>query len=132
MSDSGPSDCPFCRLPPERVLDGNAHALAVADAFPVCRGHTLIVLRRHTASFFDLTVEEVAAAYDLLRRMKERLGSTLGPGGYNVGVNVGEVAGQTIGHVHVHLIPRYPSDVEDPVGGVRNLIPGRGRYGPLS
>jgi diadenosine tetraphosphate (Ap4A) HIT family hydrolase len=129
MSDSSPSDCPFCRLPPERVLDGNAHALAVADAFPMSRGHTLIIPRRHTASFFDLTAEEVTAVYGLLRRMKERLGNALGPGGYNVGVNVGAVAGQTIDHVHVHLIPRFPGDVADPRGGVRHVIPGRGRYG---
>jgi diadenosine tetraphosphate (Ap4A) HIT family hydrolase len=129
MRDSSPSDCPFCRLPPERVLDGNAYALAVADAFPVSRGHTLIILRRHTASFFELTAEEVTAVYELLRRMKERLGSALGPSGYNIGVNVGAVAGQTIDHVHVHLIPRFPADVADPRGGVRHVIPGKGKYG---
>jgi diadenosine tetraphosphate (Ap4A) HIT family hydrolase len=129
MSDSSPSECPFCRLAPDRILDGNEHAVAVADAFPVSRGHTLIILRRHTVSFFDMTAEEVTAVYELLRRMREYLRNTLGPGGYNLGVNVGAVAGQTIDHVHVHLIPRFPGDVTDPRGGVRHVIPGKGRYG---
>jgi diadenosine tetraphosphate (Ap4A) HIT family hydrolase len=128
MSDSSPSDCPFCRLPPERVLAENANALAVADAYPVSRGHTLIILRRHVGSFFDLTTEEVTAVYELLQAMQAYLGSTVRPDGYNIGVNVGEAAGQTIGHVHVHLIPRYHRDVADPQGGVRHVIPGKGRY----
>jgi diadenosine tetraphosphate (Ap4A) HIT family hydrolase len=117
MSDSRPTDCPFCRLPPERILETNAQALAVADAFPVSPGHTLVIPRRHTASFFELMEYEVAAVYELLRRMKEILDEALKPSGYNVGINVGPVAGQTISHVHVHLIPRYPGDVPDPVGG---------------
>jgi diadenosine tetraphosphate (Ap4A) HIT family hydrolase len=128
MIDSRPSDCPFCWLPAERILETNARALAIADAFPVSPGHTLIIPRRHTTSFFELTEDEVAAVYELLRRMKDFLDDTLKPGGYNVGVNVGAAAGQTIAHVHVHLIPRYPGDVADPVGGVRNIIPGRRRY----
>ncbi len=122
------TDCPFCQLPTERILDSNAHALAVADAFPVSVGHTLIIPRRHLASFFDLTPDEVAAIYELLQRMKDRLEVAHSPGGYNIGVNVGQTAGQTIFHFHIHLIPRYPGDVADPTGGVRNVIPGRGPY----
>jgi diadenosine tetraphosphate (Ap4A) HIT family hydrolase len=102
--------------------------VAVADAFPVSAGHTLVIPRRHVTSFFELTEGEVVAVYELLRRVKVRLDGELKPGGYNVGVNVGAVSGQTVGHVHVHLIPRYPGDVPDPVGGVRNVIPGKGRY----
>jgi diadenosine tetraphosphate (Ap4A) HIT family hydrolase len=115
-------------LPAERVLDSNTLALAVADAFPVAAGHTLIIPRRHLRDFFELTPAEVLALHDLLRRTKDRLESTLKPGGYNIGINVGGTAGQTVPHVHIHLIPRYPGDVADPVGGVRNIIPGRGRY----
>jgi diadenosine tetraphosphate (Ap4A) HIT family hydrolase len=128
MSDSRPNDCPFCRLPPERALESNKHALAIADAFPVSPGHTLVVLRRHSASFFELTDEELAAVYDLLKRMKNYLDSSLRPAGYNIGVNVGEAAGQTVMHLHVHLIPRFAGDLADPRGGVRNVIPGKGPY----
>lgn len=128
MSDFRPTDCPFCSLPSERIIESNAHALVVADAFPISVGHTLIIPRRHLSSFFELNSDEVADVYELLRWMKDRLDEKLQPGGYNIGVNIGGVAGQTIAHAHVHLIPRYLGDVPDPVGGVRNIIPGRGRY----
>lgn len=100
----------------------------MADAFPVSAGHTLVIPRRHVTSFFELTEDEVKAVYELLRQMKDQLDQNLRPGGYNIGVNVGVVAGQTIDHVHIHLIPRYSGDVADPIGGVRNVIPGKGRY----
>jgi diadenosine tetraphosphate (Ap4A) HIT family hydrolase len=129
MSDSQTAECPFCRLPPERILDSNRHALAVADAFPVSPGHTLVILRRHVASFFEMSAEELAAVHELLCRMKIRLEQTFRPGGYNIGVNDGEIAGQTIMHLHVHLIPRFRGDVGDPWGGVRNVIAGKGLYG---
>ncbi|HEV3263635.1 MAG TPA: HIT family protein [Gemmataceae bacterium] len=129
MSDSVQCDCPFCGLPSERILGSNAHAVAVEDAFPVSPGYTLIILRRHTASFFELTSEELAAVYDLVLRAKNRLAATLRPAGYNIGVNEGGTAGQTIMHLHVHLIPRFVGDVTDPRGGVRSVIPGKGPYG---
>jgi diadenosine tetraphosphate (Ap4A) HIT family hydrolase len=128
MPDSRPTDCPFCCLPAERILAGNAQAVAIADAFPVSAGHSLIIPHRHLTRFFDLTEEEVTAVHALLRRMKDHLDETRNPAGYNVGINVGTAAGQTVAHVHVHLIPRYLGDVTDPVGGVRNIIPGRGWY----
>lgn len=128
MSDSRESDCPFCHLPVERVLEANALALAIADAFPVSAGHTLVIPRRHVASFFDLTDEEVTAVCELLRRVKGHLDERVQAAGYNIGINVGAAAGQTVAHVHVHLIPRYAGDVANPVGGVRNVLPGRGPY----
>jgi diadenosine tetraphosphate (Ap4A) HIT family hydrolase len=115
-------------LPPERILAANARALALADAFPVSPGHILIIPRRHVASFFELTGDEVTAIQELLGRMRDRLDADLKPGGYNIGINVGLAAGQTVGHVHVHLIPRYAGDVANPIGGVRNVIPGQGPY----
>jgi diadenosine tetraphosphate (Ap4A) HIT family hydrolase len=115
-------------LPDERILDRNAHALAIPDLFPVSVGHTLVIPRRHVASYFDLTAAEAAAVHELLQRTKDRLERTLGTDAYNIGVNIGSTAGQTVFHVHIHLIPRYPGDVADAVGGVRNIIPGRGRY----
>ena len=121
-------DCPFCHIDSGRVLDENELALAIADAFPVSNGHTLVISRRHVADFFDLSDAEVAAVCELLFRVRRRLADELGPEGFNVGINVGVAAGQTVMHVHVHLIPRVVGDLADPRGGVRNVIPGRGQY----
>jgi len=129
MSDSPSLECPFCHPEPQRVLDGNELAIAIADAFPVSQGHTLIISRRHVADFFDLSGAEVTAVMELLFRMQRRLAAELVPDGFNVGVNVGPAAGQTVMHVHLHLIPRFLGDVREPRGGVRNVIPGKGRYG---
>jgi diadenosine tetraphosphate (Ap4A) HIT family hydrolase len=128
MSDSRASDCPFCALFPERIIDSNDHALAVADAFPVSPGHMLIISRRHVPDFFDLTDAEVLAMIALLRAMQSRLQVAVHPDGFNFGVNIGAAAGQTIFHVHIHLIPRFAGDVARPEGGIRNVIPGRGFY----
>lgn len=122
------SNCPFCSLPAERIVESNAQGFAVDDSFPVSAGHTLVIPRRHIISFFELTDEEIIAIQYLLRRMKVRRDAELKPDGYNIGVNVGTASGQTVGHVHIHLIPRYSGDVANPVGGVRNVIPGRGGY----
>jgi diadenosine tetraphosphate (Ap4A) HIT family hydrolase len=128
MSEPSPGDCPFCLLPPGRVLESNALAAAVADAFPVAPGHTLVIPRRHVTCFFELSNDEILAVHDLLRLARTRLSVSMNPQGYNVGVNVGTAAGQTVMHAHVHLIPRYTGDVSVPEGGVRNVIPGKGRY----
>jgi diadenosine tetraphosphate (Ap4A) HIT family hydrolase len=129
MTDSLATDCPFCRLPAGRVLAANSDAIAFADAFPVSPGHTLIVSKRHIACFFELTLDEIIAVFELLGGMKARLDVTLKPAGYNIGINSGEAAGQTVMHFHVHLIPRFVGDVTEPRGGVRNVIPGKGAYG---
>lgn len=128
MRDSRPTDCVFCKLPADRIEAANDLALAFADAFPVSAGHTLVIPRRHVASFFDLTEDEVIAVYRLVRLMRDRLEQSQNPRGFNVGVNIGDAAGQSVGHVHIHVIPRYLGDVDDPFGGVRNVIPGKGRY----
>jgi diadenosine tetraphosphate (Ap4A) HIT family hydrolase len=128
MSDSANSICPFCSPSPERILATNVHAIALRDAYPVSVGHTLIVSRRHVADFFELSEAEWLDMMALLRPLKHQLDQGLHPAGYNIGVNVGPAAGQTVPHAHVHLIPRYPGDVGDPVGGVRNVIPGKGDY----
>jgi diadenosine tetraphosphate (Ap4A) HIT family hydrolase len=128
MNGSKSSDCPFCDVPPERVVDGTDLALVVEDAFPVSPGHTLILPRRHVPSYFDLSAAELMAVSELLLRAQRRLATERSPSGFNVGINVGDAAGQTVMHAHVHLIPRYRGDVVDPQGGVRNVIPGRGRY----
>jgi diadenosine tetraphosphate (Ap4A) HIT family hydrolase len=111
-----------------RILFRNALAYAVEDAYPVSLGHTLIISQRHVADFFDLTVDELTAMHEALRIAHQRLTMSRHPDGFNVGVNVGTVAGQTVSHAHLHLIPRFVGDVENPTGGVRNIIPGKGCY----
>lgn len=103
-------------------------AAAFFDASPLSPGHALIVPRRHEPDLFALTGEEQDALWRLLRGVRTRIQQSHHPDGYNVGVNVGAAGGQTIGHVHVHLIPRYAGDVEDPRGGIRWIIPAKARY----
>jgi diadenosine tetraphosphate (Ap4A) HIT family hydrolase len=119
-------DCPFCH--PDSVLIGNDLAYAKLDKFPVNPGHLLIIPRRHISDFFLTTGEEKAAMLSLLDKAKLFLDGKYTPDGYNVGINVGEVAGQTVMHVHMHLIPRYQGDLENPRGGVRGVIPSKQSY----
>lgn len=112
------------------MIEDAAHAFAMFDAYPVSLGHTLIVVRRHVANVFELEKEELTAVVHLIQSARARIEREHEPAGYNVGVNVGRAAGQTIMHVHFHIIPRYFGDSSDPTGGVRNVIPGKGRYIP--
>jgi len=113
--------CMFCTLPETEILVENEMALAFFDKFPVNRGHVLIVPKRHLASLFDATMEEIMNIWKLLEEVQEELDKRFHPDGYNVGVNVGAAAGQTIFHMHVHVIPRYHGDVQDPRGGIRKI-----------
>jgi diadenosine tetraphosphate (Ap4A) HIT family hydrolase len=121
-------DCPFCHIAAVRVVAGGSLAVAVRDAFPVNPGHTLVIPRRHVASWFDATSEERAALIDLVDEVKAALHREFHPDGYNIGINVGEAAGQTVMHLHIHVIPRFKGDVDDPAGGLRFVIPARGNY----
>jgi diadenosine tetraphosphate (Ap4A) HIT family hydrolase len=144
-------DCPFCNPDNSKVVLVNAHSIAVYDSYPVTPGHTLIVPKRHIASFFEATKEELAAMFDLLAEMRERLKSLPAslsereeenphqppfdkmrslsvPDGFNIGINDGTAAGQTVMHLHIHLIPRYAGDTEDPRGGVRWIMPKKAQY----
>ncbi|WP_368430519.1 HIT family protein [uncultured Parasutterella sp.] len=121
--------CLFCHLPDQlKVQAENALAFAIFDGFPVNPGHTLIIPKRHVASYFDLTEDEVQAMHELLRQMKVRIENEFHPDGFNIGVNVGEAAGQSVFHVHMHLIPRFKGDIENPRGGVRGVIPAKRSY----
>ncbi len=123
-----PDRCPFCTMPSDRIVDSSEHAFVVLDAYPVSPGHSLVVSRRHVADAFGLTEREIGDILRLILSTRERIDRTFHPDGYNVGVNVGRDAGQTVMHVHIHVIPRYRGDTEDPSGGVRAVIPGRARY----
>lgn len=129
MSDLRSDGCPFCNIDESRIIEAAREAYAVLDAYPVSQGHTLICTRRHIESVFELSMSEITEIIALVQSAKHRLDREYRPTGYNVGVNVGRDAGQTVMHVHVHVIPRYPGDLADPTGGVRNIFPGKGRYG---
>jgi superfamily II DNA or RNA helicase/diadenosine tetraphosphate (Ap4A) HIT family hydrolase len=120
---------PFLELPSSAHVAANALAFAIRDAFPVSPGHTLIILRRLVATWFDATREEQLALLDLVDEVKRGLDAERRPDGYNVGFNAGVAAGQTVMHLHVHVIPRYAGDMDDPKGGVRHVIPWNGKYG---
>jgi diadenosine tetraphosphate (Ap4A) HIT family hydrolase len=120
--------CPFCELPPERVVDSTPHTVSFLDRFPVSYGHTLIVPRRHVTTPFELTATEFSDIFAVLLCVRERLAAAHCPKGFNIGFNVGVAGGQTVEHVHLHVIPRYGGDCTDPTGGIRNVVPGRGKY----
>jgi diadenosine tetraphosphate (Ap4A) HIT family hydrolase len=121
--------CPLCeRIGAGRFTCENTVAVAFHDGYPVSPGHLLIVPRRHVADFFSLTEQEQAGLWSLLPAAKLVLDDSCHPAAYNVGMNVGQAAGQTVAHVHVHLIPRYDGDVVDPRGGVRWVLPERADY----
>ncbi len=121
--------CLFCPMPPERTIAKNELAYAIRDGFPVTRLHTLVIPRRHVVDYFGLTKDELMACHDLIHRVREMvLSEDATVAGFNIGVNTGAAAGQTILHCHFHLIPRRSGDVENPRGGVRNVIPGMGDY----
>lgn len=120
--------CPFCQISPERIIAQNEHAFAIRDAFPVSPGHTLIIPKRHIGSFFETSTEERNALFQLLDEAKARIESEHQPASYNIGINDGVAAGQTVPHLHIHLIPRYTGDVEDPRGGVRWVVAEKARY----
>lgn len=121
--------CPFCNVEPEReIIASSSFSMAFFDGFPVSPGHVLIIPRRHVASFFELTLEERIDMLNLADDVKRIVDDKFHPDGYNIGVNIGEAAGQSIFHVHMHLIPRYSGDVPNPRGGVRGVIPARQNY----
>lgn len=110
------------------VRMSNDHALAFIDCFPVSEGHTLVIPRRHVASLFDLSPEERRVVWQMVDDVRDFLNEQYKPDGFNIGLNDGPAAGQTIGHAHVHVIPRRLGDVPDPRGGVRWVVPERAPY----
>ncbi|MDG2365813.1 MAG: HIT family protein [Methylococcaceae bacterium] len=121
--------CLFCDISQERVIAENSIAYAIRDGFPVTKGHTLIILKNHVDEYFGLSIEELLGCDNLLKSVRRDLllvDDSIK--GFNIGMNSGSVAGQTVFHCHLHLIPRREGDVENPRGGVRHLIPGKGYY----
>jgi diadenosine tetraphosphate (Ap4A) HIT family hydrolase/5-methylcytosine-specific restriction endonuclease McrA len=122
-------DCPFCELRSDRVLFANSLAIAFRDAYPVTPLHTLIIPRRHLSDYFELYQPEATAIHALTKLVREdAIQKDRSISGFNIGVNSGAAAGQTVFHVHVHLIPRREGDADNPRGGVRGVIPGMADY----
>lgn len=121
--------CPFCQIDPDReIIVESESAFAIYDKFPVNQGHALIIPKWHVANFFELSIETQTECIILLNKVKEQIDLLHNPDGYNVGINIHETAGQTVPHVHIHLIPRYTGDVDEPRGGVRGVIPDKRDY----
>lgn len=120
--------CIFCEMDSNRKIYENSYVFVILDGYPVSQGHSLIITKRHVSNYFDLTLDEKQAIDQALIHMKKQLDELYHPDGYNIGINNGEAAGQTVMHLHVHLIPRYVGDMPNPRGGVRGVIPGKQKY----
>lgn len=128
MDKLAQSTCPFCTFDLSRIILSYGSAMAIMDGFPVSPGHALIIPRRHIASLFDATSDEREALLELLSQVKIDLQKKYKPDGFNIGINEGSAAGQTIMHLHIHLIPRYSGDMPDPRGGIRWIFPEKAAY----
>ena len=122
------SACPFCNPEKNEILINSKFWYARWDKYPVNKGHLLIITFRHETSYFNATNEEKRSLLNIIERCKQIIDTKFHPEGYNIGINIGVAAGQTIEHLHVHLIPRYKGDIKDPKGGVRGVIPRKRIY----
>lgn len=123
-----PIICTYCSLSQARIYDETALSIAFKDVFPVSPGHTLIIPKRHVESYFDLTNQERDDMNALMIRVKGKLKEELNPQGFNLGVNEGFAAGQTVSHINMHLIPRFKGDVAEPRGGIRWIFPDKAAF----
>jgi diadenosine tetraphosphate (Ap4A) HIT family hydrolase len=119
-------NCPFCD--PDEILFESDLALAVYDRYPVSPGHVLVIPKRHFSDIFEATPDELRALAEMTKRVKEFTDEEYDPDGYNIGINRGRTAGQSIAHLHIHFIPRYSGDRRDPTGGIRGVIPNKRKY----
>lgn len=123
-----PAPCPFCAPDASRVFHAGANVLGLWDGFPVSPGHALLVPRRHVATWFEASSGERRELMDAIEVARAAIRARYQPDGFNVGMNLGAAAGQTVPHLHLHVIPRYAGDVADPRGGVRWVVPDRAAY----
>ncbi len=119
-------NCIFCEIK-EYILE-NELCYAIYDKYPVSEGHMLIITKRHIEDYFETTYDEKSSILDLIDKCKVMLDNKYSPDGYNIGINCGKYAGQTVMHLHTHIIPRYKGDIDNPTGGVRGVIPNKRIY----
>lgn len=121
------SSSPFINNANEIIVE-SASAFSIYDKYPVNKGHALVIPKREVSNYFDLTFKEQSACWFMVNKVKQIIENKYHPDGFNIGVNINKAAGQTINHVHIHIIPRNNDDVNDPTGGIRNVIPSKGNY----
>ena len=121
--------CTFCNIDKKRILFDTSEWIAMYDAYPVSKGHTLLITKEHYETYFDLPDQLKESLQFRLNQVKGILDNEFHPDGYNIGCNCGEAAGQSIMHFHLHIIPRYKGDCENPRGGVRGVIKDKQNYG---
>ena len=122
------SKCPFCQITSDRFVMLNQYSIAFLDSFPISKGHTLVIPLQHVSSIYDLPEDRQADLWHLAARIRHQLQQDLHPDGFNIGLNDGPAAGQTINHAHIHVIPRFKGDIADPRGGIRWVLPEKARY----
>jgi len=120
--------CPFCHLNEERIFFSSELVKGIWDSYPLNPGHALLIPHRHIGRWFDATAEEQAALTSAIEQARAAIEERYSPQGFNIGFNDQEAAGQTVPHLHIHVIPRYEGDVLDPRGGIRTIIPARAAY----
>ena len=120
--------CDFCNISTNRIIFDSESFFVIEDGYPVSAGHLLIILKEHKTDFFNLTNDEHSELNKMILKAKELIEKNHKPDGYNIGMNCGESAGQTVMHFHCHIIPRYKGDTENPRGGVRGAIPDKMDY----
>ncbi|MBX7154061.1 MAG: HIT domain-containing protein [Bacteriodetes bacterium] len=129
LSHKENSDCPFCTPNAlQQLILESATVFSLYDKFPVSKGHALIIPKKHIPNYFDLNFKEQSACFYMVNKVQQILLAEYKPDGFNIGINVGSTGGQTVPHAHIHLMPRYNGDVENPRGGVRGVIPGKQSY----
>lgn len=128
LFETEPQHCPFCIFENRIFVAANDYAFAIYDGHPISQGHTLVIPRKHIASLFDLKEDEYLAVWKIVIYVKNFLKDKFNPDSFNIGLNDGPAAGQTVPHAHIHVIPRYNGDVVDPRGGVRWIIPEKAKY----
>ena len=121
-------ECPFCNLPEEQVLARTDMAVAFYDRFPVSRGQVLVIPEDHIGSLLELPEKDLTELWSLVAYIRNQLKVQYQPAGFNIGINEGVAAGQTVAHAHIHIIPRYAGDVADPRGGIRWVVPAKAKY----
>lgn len=121
-------NCPFCDLNSKELIIQSSTVYSKYDEYPVSNGHALIIPKSHCSNYFELAYDVQLACWAMIMDVKKILTKKFNPDGFNIGINIGEAAGQTVNHVHIHLIPRYKNDVKDPRGGVRGVIPEKKNY----
>jgi ATP adenylyltransferase len=127
--NNGETGCPFCTtINAKDIIIEGKYTFAILDRYPVSKGHSLVISKRHCSNYFELNEDEQRETWELISKIRQKIQQEHTPDGFNIGMNISSVAGQTVPHSHIHIIPRYKGDMQDPRGGIRHCIEGKGYY----